>query len=222
MKNKKWILFLIILFPSLFWIILESGTINSKKLNFFGPKEFNGKDTIYYSLPNITFYKARDDNKLVPKLFDSINYPILVLTFIKPSYQKDGFRIGGLSDYTQYKKEDIEKLPILLVYPKVDSLFMVENNLKDSLNYGLANIEQCYWKASSFDSLNVRYFLKKPYYIDYSFFVMLDKQRRIRGFYDGRYVAEIKRMLGEYRHLRIKEEKQNLIKNNEIKNKSNE
>ncbi len=222
MKNKRWMLFLIILFPSTFWIILEMTTINSKKLNYFGPKQANGKDTVYYNLPNTAFYQADKENKLSLKQFDTTAYPVLVLSFIKPKYEKDGFRIGGLSDYTQYKKDDIEKLPILLIYPKNGSVNTVENNLKDSLNFSLNNIEQCYWKASSFDSINVRYFMSKPYYIDYSFFVLLDKQRRIRGYYDGRYVAEIKRLLGEYRHLRIKEEKKNLIKENEIKDKSNE
>lgn len=222
MKNKKWILILIILLPSALWIIIESGTINSKKLNYFGPKKAIGEDTVYYSLPNTTFYQANENKTLFLKQFDTITYPILVLSFIKPKYAKDGFRIGGLTDYTQYKKDDIEKLPILLVFPKTDSVNVVENNLKDSLNFSLNNIEQCYWNASSFDSLNVQYFLKKPFYIDYSFFVLLDEKRRIRGYYDGRYVAEIKRLLGEYRHLRIKEAKKSLINENKIKDNSNE
>ena len=73
------------------------------------------------------------------------------------------------------------------------------------------------WDKNSFDSINKTYFVDKPYYVDYSFFVLVDKKRRIRGYYDSRYVAEVKRMLGEYQHLLIKEEKQTMIDENKIK-----
>lgn len=70
---------------------------------------------------------------------------------------------------------------------------------------------------NSFDSLNKTYFADKPYYVDYSFFILVDKKRHVRGYYDSRYVAEMKRMLGEYQHLIIKEQKQILIDDNKIK-----
>jgi hypothetical protein len=223
MKNKKWLLFLIILFPSSFWVILELSTINSKKLPFFGPKQLNGKDTVYYSLPSIAFSILDKNGEMRIKEFDTVNYPVLAITFIKRAYAKNGFRVGGLLDYTQYKKHDIDKIPIVLVYSlDFSPLVNTTNNVKDSLKITLPNIEQGFWKSTSFDSLNRSYFKEKPIYIDYSFFVLLDKKRRIRGYYDGRYVAEIKRLLSEYKHLRIKEEKLNLIKENEIKDKSNE
>jgi hypothetical protein len=51
-KNKKWLLVLIIAFPSLFWLILETSTINSRRLPFHGPKvELSKGDTAYHSVP---------------------------------------------------------------------------------------------------------------------------------------------------------------------------
>jgi hypothetical protein len=73
------------------------------------------------------------------------------------------------------------------------------------------------WPEKSYDSLTYGYFKEKPYYIDFSFFMLIDRQRHIRGYYDGRYVSEIKRLIDEYQHLRLKEEKQKLLKVNEIK-----
>jgi hypothetical protein len=216
-KNKKWLLALIIIFPSAFWVILELSTINSKKLPYFGPKTASGKDTNYYSTGPVQFFTRDASRQFHQKLFDTVQYPILVLSFVKPEYSKEGYRIAGLLDYTQYKKNDIEKIPVLLLSP-ADYASNQVSNLKDSLKIDLPNIEQCYWNKSSFDSLNRVYFRQKPYYIDYSFFVLLDKKRRIRGFYDGRYVAEIKRFLGEYKHLRIKEEKNLMLNENEIHN----
>ncbi|MGZ3882860.1 MAG: hypothetical protein ACXVPQ_09755 [Bacteroidia bacterium] len=222
-KNKKWLLFLVILFPSTFWLLLELSTINSKKLPFFGPKQLIGTDTLFYSLPGTSFYTPGKNGQMDWKQFDTVNYPILALTFIRQTYAKDGFRIGGLLDYTQYKKHDIDKIPMLLVYPlEFSATAHTGTNVKDSLNITLPNIEQCFWKSTSFDSMNVTYFKEKPIYIDYSFFVLLDKKRRVRGYYDGRYVAEIKRLIAEYKHLRIKEEKLNLVRENEIKSKPHE
>ena len=57
----------------------------------------------------------------------------------------------------------------------------------------------------------------KPLLPDLNKFVLVDLNRHIRGYYDARYIAEVKRLIDEYQHLRIKEEKQLLIEKNEIK-----
>lgn len=220
MKNKKWIILLIVLFPSVFWIILESSTINSKKLPHYGPKHFNGHDTDYYSVGNVQL-NTFTPNEFKSKFYDTLNYPILAVTFIREHYSNENYRLEGLLDYTKHKREDIDKMPLLIIFPFVnDSIIKPPFNLRDSLNISLGNFEQCYWNIKSFDSLNVTFFREKPIYIDYSFIVLLDKNRNIRGYYDGRYSAEVKRLLGEYKHLRIKEEKSQIIKENEIKNES--
>jgi hypothetical protein len=89
----------------------------------------------------------------------------------------------------------------------------------EKLSVGNQNIKSLYWNTSSFDSLNYSYFKEKPIYVDYSFFVLVDKNRNIRGYYDGRYIAEIKRLTEEYQHLRIKEEKEGMVSANKIESK---
>jgi hypothetical protein len=181
-KNKKLILLLIILFPSAFWLILETSTINSRKLPYYGPKSLTGKDTVYYSLNDIKLPTVV--NKSVEwKLYDTVNYPLLALTFLKPKYANENYRLDGLLDYTQYKKGDIENIPLVIIFPEN------EINLKDSLKISLPNIYQAFWKGSSYDSMNVSFFRQKPSHVDYSFVVLLDKKRRIRGYYDARYSA---------------------------------
>ena len=217
-KNKRLILFLIILFPSAFWLILETSTINSSKLLFYGPKKLNGGDTVYYSVGDLNFTTIAN-NTLTQKLFDTINYPLVTVCFMQPKYIKENYRLEGLLDYTVHKKTELSELPLLFIFPQPDSSEKIIYNLKDSLKIDLKNIEQCYWKQSSYDSLNIIYFKSKPSHVDYSFIVLLDKKRNIRGYYDGRYAMEIKRLLSEYQHLRLKEEKKTLIRDNEIKDK---
>jgi hypothetical protein len=222
MKNKKLIFFVILLFPALFKIILEFTTINSKKLPYYGPKTLVQKDTVYYKV-NSVFKSLPSKNtskvELQAQLLDTINFPLYAVCFIKQSYQKDNYRIAGLSEYAQYKKDKIKLVPFVIVTP-CDSLNDPTNLQEmEKLSVGNKNILNLYWNKKSFDSLNVSYFKQKPSHIDYSFFVLIDKNRNIRGYYDARYVSEIKRLTEEYQHLRMKEEKQNMINTNKIETK---
>jgi hypothetical protein len=176
----------------------------------------NGKDTVYYSVGDLKF-NTIVNNKLESKLFDTINYPLITVCFMQEKYIKDNYRLEGLLDYTIHKKSELSELPLVLLFPQ-DSSQKITYNLRDSLKINVPTIEQSYWKRSSFDSINIMYFKSKPSHVDYSFIVLLDKKRNIRGYYDGRYAMEVKRLLSEYQHLRLKEEKKNLIRENEIKN----
>jgi len=51
--RKSLILILILLVPSLAYLVLTTGKHNIKKLQYFGPKSLaaNGKDTIYHTIP---------------------------------------------------------------------------------------------------------------------------------------------------------------------------
>lgn len=217
MKNKKLLFFVILLFPALFKIILEFTTINSRKLPYFGPKTLAGTDTVYYTATD-RFKEAAGDSALAEVRLDTANYPLFAVCFIKQSYQKDNYRLAGLSEYAQYKKEKIRHIPFVIVTPytgPADSSFGGLSKLKE----GNSDILPLYWPAASFDSLNRVFFKDKPLHIDYSYFALVDKNRHIRGYYDARYVSEIKRLTEEYQHMRLKEEKEKVIKINQIESK---
>ncbi len=220
MKNKKLIFFVILLLPALFKIILEFTTINSKKLPNYGPKTVLGKDTVFYKV-NSQFNTLPIDEKVGLQAInlDTVNYPLFAVCFIKQAYKKDDYRMAGLSEYAQFKKDKIKLIPFIIVTPcdgVSDSSCLRE---MEKLSIGNNDIHSFYWKPSSFDSLNVTYFKEKPIYVDYSFFVLVDKKRHIRGYYDGRYIAEIKRLTEEYQHLRLREEKDEMVNANKIESK---
>ncbi len=214
MKNKKWLLLLIIALPSVFWIILESSTINSKKLPFFGPKQFNvnTKDTIYYSVP-IQFYEDALQEKTT-NLSAKIE-PIVALMFVKKQYKNDAFRLAGLWEYINYKAEKIKEIPVYIIAENEGGHVEIADTLSKLKNAG--NLKFLNVNVFKFDSVNKAYFKNKPYYVDYSFVVLLDENRTIRGYYDARFVSEIKRLIDEYKHLRLKEAKKQMLENNEIK-----
>jgi hypothetical protein len=220
MKNKKWLLLLILALPSTMWLILETSTINSKKLPFYGPRKVTAaNDTAYYKA-NSSFYLL-DEKDTLQKLItlEREKYPLYAVMFIKDEYKKNDLRLAGLSEYLNYKKQKIEHIPIILVTESKNGRSEIQTELK-KLSDDNKNVYFYTWNKHSFDSLNNSYFLQKPYYIDKSFFVLIDVNRNIRGYYDGRYVSEIKRLIDEYHHMRLKEEKNKLIQTNEIKSNS--
>ncbi|PBQ31463.1 hypothetical protein CNR22_06695 [Sphingobacteriaceae bacterium] len=219
-KHKKWLLLVIIAFPSLFWLILETSTINSRRLPIYGPKKvIAAGDTSFYKVSD-RFYTQKSDSssELVSQSIDTSTTPLYAIMFIKDKYRDDAYRLTGLWEYLNYKKQKVEHIPFVLVTEHDGVSSKASAELK-KLSYH-ENVHFYVWKKSGFDSIVKSYFAEKPYYIDYSFFMLIDGKRRVRGYYDARYVSEIKRLIDEYQHLRLKEEKQKLIETNEIKSNS--
>lgn len=215
MKNKKFILFLIVLFPSAFWLTLELSTINSKKLPFYGPKTAHGKDTVYYTV--------NQQGLSGPEVSDTVHFPLYVICFLKPGDERDSYKMSGLIEYLKYKEEAIRHVPIFWAAACADTTkgLACKPGIKKQLGISNPNVHEItYDAATSYNSLvKQNYFKDKPYYIDYSFLVLVDKHRHIRGYYDGRYVAEVKRLLEEYKHLRLKEEQKTILNTNTIESK---
>src|SRR6218665_1050472 len=211
MTKKKWLVLLIIAFHSFFWLILETSTINSRRLPIYGPKKAIAPgDTEYYQVSDRFF--ALDTTGATSH---QIKEPLYAIVFINHQYRQDSYRLPGLWEYLNYKTSKVEHIPFALVTESENGHSPAGEELKKLDSY--ANVSFYTWPRQSFDSLTKAYFKEKPYYIDYSFFLLVDANRRIRGYYDGRYVSEFKRLIEEYQHLRLKDEKQKLIETNEIK-----
>lgn len=213
MKKKRWALVLIIIFPSLFWVVLETSTIHSNKLPIYGPKKvISPGDTNYYQVGDRFFMPT--DSATQPVQLDSAQFPLYAIVFVRQAYRGDAYRLTGLWEYLNYKNQKIEHIPFVLVTETENGKSLAQTELAKLAES--KNIHFRSWPAVGSDSLVKAYFKEKPYYVDYSFFLLIDAKRHIRGYYDARYVSELKRLIEEYKHLRLKEEKHKMIKDNEI------
>jgi hypothetical protein len=114
----------------------------------------------------------------------------------------------------KYKPGKLEGIDFILVLPPELEGDTAIVKMKASPNVAVQVLG-----VDSLTRLNAVFFKHKPYYVDYSFFALVDASGHVRGFYDARYVAEIKRLTDEYRHLRLKEEKQKMINENEVRSR---
>jgi hypothetical protein len=207
-KEKKWLLLLIIAFPSVFWLLLETSTVNSKRLPIYGSRSVaeNG-DSIFHRVSAAFFDKSGSK-----QLLDKEKYPLFAVIFVREKYKGEGYRLVGLWEYLNYKPAKIAPIPLILV---TENAFGPASQHLDRFSKS-ENVHFFHWPENSYDSIVKEYFELKPYYIDYSFLVLVDGERRVRGYYDTRFASEVKRLIDEYQHLRLKEEKQKMIRSNEI------
>lgn len=195
------------------WTFLELSTINTSKLPHYGPTKAVGHDSVFYSVSS-AFKVLATTNRLESIELDTTNYPLFVVCFIQEKYKKDNYRLAGLSEYAQYKREKIQHIPFVIVTPCDGDSSCFREFEKMAIDN--PNIRNLFWNTASYDSLNLSFFKEKPYYVDYSYMALIDSKRTIRGYYDARYISEIKRLIEEYQHLRLKEEQKTLINNSKI------
>jgi hypothetical protein len=210
-NRKRWLLVVLIAFPSVFWLLLETSTINTKRMPVYGPRTVSASgDSVYHAVTD-NFYSNDSLRHL-----DAGKFPLFVVFFASKSYSNEGYRMGGLTEYMRYKPDKISEIPFVFLTQRTNApAFEAMRSAAGELNLSVLT-----WPEAGYDSLQRTFFSQKPYYIDYSFLVLVDKERHVRGYYDARYAAEVKRLAAEYRHLRLKEEKRKMIRENEIETRN--
>ena len=108
---------LVLFLPSTMWLILETSTINSKKLTIYGPRKVIGANDTSYFKVNDQFYllNKKDSAQPTPINIEPDTYPLYAVMFIKNAYKKNDLRLSGLWEFLNYKKQKIEHIPIVLV-----------------------------------------------------------------------------------------------------------
>ncbi|MBN8703386.1 MAG: hypothetical protein J0M08_09995 [Bacteroidetes bacterium] len=222
--KKVFLLFFILLFPSVFYIILSTGKHHFIYLNYLGPKTaISKKDTAFFKIPfqPLTNHKnvSLDSSYLgmyikVVNAFDSQNkvaYAPTMAQFVRLQEKlKDYQLVKLISISAQTTNNSIDEL----------------NAYADEVHCNYTNVK---WHITKFTTPDfaTTFFteLQKAIAIDTQPIALekavylIDKESHIRGVYDGsvlkeinRLVDDIKILLAEYSILEKKKEKR---KNNE-------
>jgi hypothetical protein len=161
---------------------------------------------------------------------DTVNYPIYLILFIDAKYKSEGYKLAAIYDYLKYKAKELNDIPIFFVSDAdkaVDDYDGSSEELSkgvelrgtfDSLKLNLETFHPLlvYYKNNREQFLATTYFKQKPYYVFDYFVALVDKKRHIRGYYDPTFNAEIKRMIADYKHLKIRDGYAQTLKQNDI------
>ena len=216
-KYKKVLyLFAILLLPGSVYLLLWTGDHNFKPLPKIGPKQaienLDGTfDTLYHTIPYFEF--TNQDGKKVTR--DDLLGHIYVADFffvtcptICPKMTGQMHRV-----YNEFKDNDDIAFLSHTVMPEADSVPVLKE-YTDKLN-----VKTKKWKFVTGDKKQIYNLARKTYFaavtegdggvndfIHTENFVLVDKEKRLRGFYDGtskkdvdRLIEDINALLYEYK-----------------------
>lgn len=217
--KKILILLAILVIPGMAYLFIKSGKNNYKHLEIFGPKEpmekiIDGKtviDTTYHTIGNFSFID-QDSNTVNQSIVkDKIyvaDYFFTTCKTICPQMSDQLMRV-------QHAYKDDPEVIILshTVDPEGDNTTVLKeyaakhNAIKGKWYFLTGDKKELY------DMARNSYFVTAmpgdggaDDFIHSEQFVLIDKQKRIRGFYDGTDYNEVTRLIGEIKVLKKEEE----------------
>ncbi len=174
------------------------------KLAYFGPKQLgpNGKDTIYHSIPDFAFVN-QEGKVITQKHYEGKMY---VADFLSCSDRTVSIKLAAQYFNIQKKLSFINNFLLLshTVNPKEDTLSVLKQYA-----YEVHAIDNM-WNVVTGDKKQLYTIATNGYLVDVGDFdnftfsktlVLVDKERHIRGFYDGTSVTDVNRLQDEVRVL---------------------
>jgi len=186
--------------------VLTTGKHNIKKLQYFGPKALapDGKDTIYHTIPAFSLIdqdgKPFGDKDLNNKIYVA-NFFFTTCPTICPKMQT---LMKKIQDTDDFKKLNDFKLVSFTVDPDNDT----PEKLKEFSNLIKAEQNRWYFLTGNRDSiydLAYKGFMVNAMedekaaggFLHSDIMLLIDKEKRIRGIYEGTSLKDVKRLIDE-------------------------
>lgn len=208
--KKAALLIILLVFPCAVYLLLRTGTNHYKALPYLGERELapNGKDTIYHSISDFKLVDQQGDT-ITHAAVDSCMY-VADFFFVRcpnicPTMTKQMLRVH---DRFQVLKD--LKLLSFTVNPEGDSVPVLAAYAKER------NIDPKKWHFLTGDKKQIYSLARHDYlvnamqgdggpddFIHSELLVLIDKQKHIRGFYDGTSVKSVDSLIEDIRALRL-------------------
>jgi len=203
------ILLFILTFPSVLYVILATGKTNFIHLPYIGERTLaaNGKDTIYHTVAPFSFIN-QDGKVVTDKDYDSTiyvaDYFFTTCKTICPKMATELLRVQDKFEYTKglvkilshtVDPED-DSVPVLKAY---SNMVHADNGM---WNFVTGDKKQLYDMARNSYLVNAMHGDGgKDDFIHSELFVLVDKEKHIRGIYDGTDIKAVNDLLDDIKVL---------------------
>ena len=209
MRKKIIILLFLLTFPSVLYVFLSTGHTNFIHLQFYGEKNLapNGKDTIYHTIPAFKFLN-QDGDTITDKNYEGKIYIAdYFFTTCKSICPKMATELQRVQEKFEYAKGQVQILshtvnpendsvPVLKAYSQ-----MVHADTK-MWNFVTGDKKQLYDMARYGYLVNAMKGDGGPDdFIHSELFVLIDKEKHIRGIYDGTDIKAVNSLLDDVKVL---------------------
>lgn len=208
MKRKILILLFLLSFPSVLYVVLTTGKHNALRLPYLGEKQLapNSKDTLYHTVPAFSFVNQSGDTINNKFYNDKIYIAAYFYTSCTTNAcQRMAAQILRLQEKFSYTEGLIQML-YHTIKPESDSVAALNAYAK------MVHADTRMWNFVTGDKTQLLDIAKKGYLIEQNdtenpgeIFVLVDKEKRIRGMYNGTKIQGvndlidgIKALMAEY------------------------
>jgi protein SCO1/2 len=211
-KKKTTIFFIllfILTFPSVLYVVLTTGKHNFIHLPYIGEKELaaNGKDTIYHSIPSFKFIN-QDGAVITEKNYEGKIYVAdYFFTTCKSICPKMATELQRVQEGFAYTKGLVQILSHT-VNPENDSVPVLKAYSE------MVHADNKMWNFVTGDKKELYDLARNGYlvnamegdggpddFIHSELFVLVDKEKHIRGIYDGTNIKEVNNLLDDIKVL---------------------
>jgi protein SCO1/2 len=208
-KKKLLILLFLLSFPSVFYVVLTTGKHNFVHLPFYGERELasNGKDTIYHSIPPFSFINQNGDT-ITGKTYEGkiyvAEYFFTTCKSICPKMTTELLRVQEKFAYTGGMVQILSHT----VNPENDSVAVLKAYAS------MVHSDPKLWnfvtgdKKQLYDLARYGYLLNavegdggKDDFIHSQLLVLVDKEKHIRGTYDGTKIKQVSNLMDDIKVL---------------------
>jgi protein SCO1/2 len=197
---------IVILFPVVLWLVLTRGHNKFDRLPFFGPFEISASgDTIYHSIPPFEFVNQKG-KKISSKDVDGkifvANFFFATCPTICPKMNNQVYRIQE-----EFKNNDNIRILSFTVDPESDSVealaaYAGKMNANDSVWWFLTgNKDSIYALAREGFFVPAAIGEKENDFFHSQNLILVDREKRMRGIYDGLEKAEVDTLIDEIKVL---------------------
>lgn len=209
MKRKLLILLFLLSFPSALYVFLSVGKTNFIHLPYFGEKVLapNGKDTIYHTIQPFSFVN-QDGKTITDKNYEGkiyvADYFFTTCKTICPKMTTEFIRVQGKFEYTK----GLVQLLSHTVDPENDSVAVLKAYSE------MVHADNGTWnfvtgdKKELYDMARYSYMLNAlegdggpDDFIHSELFVLVDKEKHIRGIYDGTNIKAVNNLIDDVKVL---------------------
>ncbi len=227
--KKRLALFAVLFLPILIYIYFALGVPKAFRAPFFGPrqaiqvKDKNGNpktDTLWYSVPPFKL------NSYGNHTFDSrsLNGNLYVALFVHPdSLQKT---MAIFAEDIKLNRMSYNYARFVFFYPgdSIGNPLPGAPDFAADMRLGADTAFTVFPVAAAFDSLHTHYFIpdpsrKKDPWATWSDAVLIDHKGRIRGYYNIRYAAELKKMKEDIRFIKFRDEASQTLDDSKVEQK---
>ncbi len=228
--KKRLTLILVLFLPILIYVYFALGVPKAFRAPFFGPRhaiqvtDKNGNpkiDTSYYSIPEFHF------NTTGLQQFDSktLDGNLYIALFVNPDSMKSVLPI--FAEDIILNRMSYNYARFVFFYPGDSAGNPLQNSpdFAKEMKLGLDTAFTLFVPAQSFDTLhNNQFFIpdpsrKKNPWQSWSDAVLIDHKGRIRGYYNIRYAAELKKMKEDVRFIKFRDEASETLENSKVEQK---